>query len=638
MRSAFIKKTLGVATVVSASFFAQQSLAQSANCSYSISNEWNTGATAAITITNTSTTAINGWTVGWQYAANRLSSSWNATVSGSNPYSATNLNWNGSIQPGQSVSFGFQVDKRGGSAERPTITGSICGGATSSTPSSVPASSVPASSVKSSSSVTVSSVKSSVASSLATSSVVSGQQCNWYGTLYPLCVNTQSGWGYENNKSCIARSTCASQPAPYGIVGGSSSAPSSIAPSSSSKPLSSSAPSSVAPSSVASSSVPASSSAPSSVAPSSSSVPSSVPASSSAPSSIAMSSSSIRSSSSVASSVNGVSLKALADFPIGVAVRAGSEADSILNSSQQKTVLVQHFDQITAENIMKMSYVHPNEMTFSFANADALVEFARQNGASVHAHALVWHEDYQVPSFMKNYSGDFAAMLKTHVQTIASHFSGKVVSWDVVNEAIAENSDTSAVNGYRNSVFYQKMGVNFIDQAFIWANEADPVADLYYNDFNTETNDAKTTRLLALIDGMKTRGVPIDGVGFQMHVLPDWPSIANIEASFRAVAQRGLKVKITELDVRVNNKYNSSAPVYTSLTAAAAAAQSERYRQIVAAYLRAVPAAQRGGITVWGMWDAQSWFAKDPDWPLLFDNSFQPKPALQGFANGLTGQ
>ena len=625
MKSAF-NNMLGATMILGASFFAQNTLAQSANCSYSISNEWNTGATGAITITNTSTTAINGWTVGWQYATNRLSGSWNATVSGSNPYSASNLSWNGTIQPGQSVQFGFQVDKRGGSAERPVITGSICGGTTSSagassvatTSSSVVVSSVPVSSSVSSSSS--SAVSSSIRSSVA-SSAITGQQCNWYGTLYPLCVTTQSGWGYENNKSCISRATCTSQPAPYGVVGGSSSVASSAALSSSSISSSSRAPSS--------SSVPSSSSIPSS---------SSAPANSSAPSSVAVSSSSVSSSSSVASSVSGLSLKALADFPIGVAVRAGSEADSILNSAQQKTVLVQHFDQITAENIMKMSYVHPSETTFSFANADALIEFARQNGASVHAHALVWHEDYQVPNFMKNYSGDFPAMLKTHVQTIASHFSGKVVSWDVVNEAIAENSDSNAVNGFRNSVFYQKMGVNFIDQAFIWADEADPVADLYYNDFNTETNDAKTTRMLALVDGMKARGVPIDGVGFQMHVLPDWPSIANIEASFRAVAQRGLKVKITELDVRVNNKYNSSAPVYTSLTPAAATMQSERYRQIVAAYLRAVPAAQRGGITVWGMWDAQSWFAKDPDWPLLFDNNFQPKPALQGFANGLTGQ
>ncbi|MEN0036825.1 MAG: endo-1,4-beta-xylanase [Cellvibrio sp.] len=610
MQSALIKKTLGMATMLAASFLAQHSFAQSANCSYSISNEWNTGATGAITITNTSTTAINGWNIGWQYTTNRLSSSWNATVSGSNPYAATNLAWNGTIQPGQSVSFGFQVDKRGGSAERPTVTGSICGGSVSSTPAS---SSAPASSARSSSSpIALSSSASSrsVASSSIASSPASGQQCNWYGTLYPLCVTTQSGWGYENNKSCISRTTCTSQPAPYGVVGGGSSVASSIALSSSS--------------------------APSSVAPSSSSIGSSI--GSSVASSIAPSSSSIRSSSSVASSAASLSLKALADFPIGVAVRAGSEANSVLGSSQQQSVLFQHFDQLTAENIMKMSYMHPSETTFSFANADALVDFARQNGLSVHAHALIWHEDYQVPNFMKSYSGDFPAMLKTHVQTIAAHFSGKVASWDVVNEAIAENSDGNAVNGFRNSVFYQKMGVNFIDQAFIWANEADPVADLYYNDFNTETNDAKTTRMLNLVDGLKARGVPIDGVGFQMHVLPDWPSIANIEASFRAVAQRGLKVKITELDVRVNNKYNSSAPVYTSLTTAAAAAQAERYRQIVAAYLRAVPAAQRGGITVWGTWDAQSWFASDPDWPLLFDNNFQPKPALQGFANGLTGQ
>ncbi|WP_323814418.1 endo-1,4-beta-xylanase [Cellvibrio sp. NN19] len=582
-------KLLSAAMILGAIFFAQASLAQSANCSYSISNEWNTGATGAITITNTSTAAINGWTVGWQYATNRLSGSWNANVSGSNPYSASNLSWNAAIQPGQSVSFGFQIDKRGGSAERPVITGNICGGVASSVASSVAISSSSIYSVASSTPSSVSSSSSSISvSSSVASSVAVGQQCNWYGTLYPLCVTTQSGWGYENNKSCISRATCTSQPAPYGVVGASSS---------------------------------------------------SSPISSSSSSVVTTSSSSLSSaSSSSVSSVDGLSLKALADFPIGVAVRAGSETDSILNSSQQKAVLTQHFDQLTAENIMKMSYVHPSETTFSFANADALIEFARQNGASVHGHALIWHEDYQVPSFMKNYTGDFSAMLKTHVQTVAAHFSGKVVSWDVVNEAIAENSDGSAVNGFRNSVFYQKMGVNFIDQAFIWADEADPVADHYYNDFNTETNDAKTTRLLALIDGMKSRGVPIDGVGFQMHVLPDWPSIANIEASFRAVAQRGLKVKITELDVRVNNKYNSSAPVYTSLTPAAAVTQSERYRQIVAAYLRAVPAVQRGGITVWGMWDAQSWFAKDPDWPLLFDNSFQAKPALQGFANGLTGQ
>lgn len=288
---------------------------------------------------------------------------------------------------------------------------------------------------------------------------------------------------------------------------------------------------------------------------------------------------------------------------------------------------------------MKMSYLHPSENTFNFTQADDLITFASRNGIRMHGHALIWHSDYQVPSFMKNYSGDFAAMLKTHVQTIASHFSGKVDSWDVVNEALAEDGDSSAVNGFRNSVFYQKMGINYIDQAFINARAADPVADLYYNDYNIENGGAKTTNLYALVDGLKSRNVPITGVGFQMHVLLDWPSTSTIEAAMKAIADRGLKVKITELDVRVNNKYNPSAPVYTSLTTEAATRQKERYRQIVAAYLRAVPASQRGGISVWGVWDTDSWLntASEPDWPLLFDANFQPKPALQGFADGLTG-
>ncbi len=335
-----------------------------------------------------------------------------------------------------------------------------------------------------------------------------------------------------------------------------------------------------------------------------------------------------------------VGLKTLADFPIGVAVNAGNEANSIINSAtsaQQQAAVLPHFDQVTAGNIMKMSYLHPSENTYSFTQADELVNFASARGMTMHAHTLIWHSDYQVPTFMKNYSGDFSAMLKTHVQTVASHFAGKVDSWDVVNEALAEDGDASAVNGYRNSVFYQKLGAAFIDQAFINTRAVDPVADLYYNDFNIENNGTKTTNLLAMIDGMKARNIPITGVGFQMHVLLDWPTTSTIESTMRAVASRGLKVKITELDVRVNNIYNASAPKYTSLTAEAAALQKQRYSAIVAAYLRAVPAAQRGGITVWGVWDTDSWLntPTEPDWPLLFDANFQAKPALQGFVDAL---
>jgi cellulose 1,4-beta-cellobiosidase len=293
-----IKKTYGLAALLSFGL-AAASQGAAASCVYKISNEWNTGLTGEIVITNSSGAAVNGWTVGWQYATNRVTSSWNVKLSGSNPYTASNIDWNGNLKPGDSVSFGFQVDKRGGSAEVPNLTGSICSGTvvtSSSAPSSVPS---------------VSSSSKPVVSSSSAPNNNGGQQCNWYGTLYPLCVTTQSGWGWESNKSCIARSTCPN------IVGETSS---SIAPSSSSRSsvvtTSSAIPSSRSSAAVTSSSRSSSSSfgvncsegfnvcsssTTSSSRPSSSSVPTT---SSSVPSSSVSSSS--RSSSSVASVTPGV--------------------------------------------------------------------------------------------------------------------------------------------------------------------------------------------------------------------------------------------------------------------------------------------------------------------------------------------
>src|SRR3954466_6191186 len=140
--------------------------AQSATCVYSVTNDWGTGLTGAITITNKSTLAINGWTVGWTYAgSNRISNVWNATLSETNPYSATALSWNSSIQPGQNISFGFQVDKKGGATEIPVVTGSICGSSFSSASSATVSSSS-----KISSSINSSSIKSSLLSSSSKSS------------------------------------------------------------------------------------------------------------------------------------------------------------------------------------------------------------------------------------------------------------------------------------------------------------------------------------------------------------------------------------------------------------------------------------------------------------------------------------
>ena len=328
-------------------------------------------------------------------------------------------------------------------------------------------------------------------------------------------------------------------------------------------------------------------------------------------------------------------LKSLASFPIGVAVNAGFENNSIISSStssQQQAVVFPNFNQMTAGNIMKMGYLHPQENTFTFDQADQFVSFANANNIKVHGHTLIWHADYQVPSFMTNYGGDFAAMLKNHVQTIVAHFPGRVVSWDVVNEALADEGQPTVENILRSTVFSQKLGHNFIDQSFINARAIDPLVDLFYNDYNIEAGGQKTANLLALVDGMRSRGVPITGVGFQMHVTIDWPSLAAIESSMKAIADRGLKVKISEMDVSMKSAYSSFTPD-------AATRQQQRYHDIIAAYLRVVPPAQRAGITVWGVWDADSWINQpgSPDWPLLFDANFQPKPALQGFKDALLG-
>jgi endo-1,4-beta-xylanase len=429
-----------------------------------------------------------------------------------------------------------------------------------------------------------------------------------------------------------------------------SSVASSVTSSVASSVASSSATSSVA-SSVASSVI-------SSISTSSSAVSSSSVASSSSLSSVASSSSvsSAISSSSVSSSSSSIysagvdSLKDLEFFPIGAAVTNNDGPSfNILTNASEQAVVEKHFNQMTAGNIMKVSYMHPSLNTFSFTNADNFVNYAKENNMTVHGHALIWHADYQVPAFMKNWSGtseDFLTMLDTHVTTIVDHFEdgGTVVSWDVVNEALNDNSPS---NFRTDSAFWTKSGNSavYIERAFQAARLAHPTIDLYYNDYNIDQNNAKTTALINMLTDFQDRDIPITGVGFQMHVFMDYPSITNIKAAMQKVADKGLKVKITELDVSINNPYSGGWPgnKITTLTETQTLAQKKRYCEIVKAYLDAVPVDQRGGITVWGTTDANTWlnslhFNNEAiSWPLLFDSNYNDKPALRGFADALTG-
>lgn len=352
-------------------------------------------------------------------------------------------------------------------------------------------------------------------------------------------------------------------------------------------------------------------------------------------------------------SANVERLQALASFPIGAAVTNNDGPSfNILTNASERAVVEKHFGEMTAGNIMKMSYLQPTQGNFTFTNADAFVDYAKSKGMNIHGHALLWHADYQVPGFMKNWSGssaDFITAIENHVTQIVTHYKakGNVVSWDVVNEAI---NDGSPVANFRtDSALYTKSGNSaiYIEKAFQAARAADPSATLYYNDYNIDQNNPKTTKLVEMITDFQARSIPIDGVGFQMHVFMDYPTIASISAAMKKVVDKGLKVKITELDVAVNNPYSGGWPgnKITSFTNTVALAQKQRYCEIVKAYMDTVPPAQRGGISVWGTTDANTWLTTATAayngeaiaWPLLFDNNYNDKPALRGFADGLQG-
>ncbi len=363
------------------------------------------------------------------------------------------------------------------------------------------------------------------------------------------------------------------------------------------------------------------------------------------------------SSSSSASSVysaNVDTLYNLATFPIGVAVsNTDSPTYNILTNASEKAVVEKHFNQMTAGNIMKMSYLQPTQGNFTFTNADAFVDYAKSKNINIHGHALVWHADYQVPGFMKNWTGsaeDFLTAIETHITTVVDHYEAKdnLMSWDVVNEALTDGTPSNFRT--TDSPFYVKSGNSevYIERVFQAARAANANVKLYYNDYNIEQNNSKTTKMIDMVTDFQTRNIPIDGVGFQMHVCLNSPSAATIAAAMKKVVDKGLMVKITELDVAINQPYCDNYPAnkISVFSESVALAQKKRYCEIIEAYLDTVPAQQRGGITVWGTTDANTWIDglyqtqfenQKISWPLLFDTNYNDKPALRGFADGLQG-
>lgn len=331
-----------------------------------------------------------------------------------------------------------------------------------------------------------------------------------------------------------------------------------------------------------------------------------------------------------ATSESDETLKATAPFPMGVSV----DPTLLATKSAYRNRILKEHNSITAENAMKWGWLHPSEKVFKFDDADAIVAFAEQNKMRIHGHTLLWHNN---PTWISNFSGDSLAwenLVKTHIQTVAAHFKGKVTSWDVVNEAFTDKGELRKGYDSESSIWAAKLGNDYVARAFQYAAAADPNALLFYNDYGQESNPAKTQAIVAMVADFKKRGIPIHGLGLQMHI-GIGNDIAGIETALKTLAATGLKIHLSELDINMSNFQKNPNLKYTD---ALAQQQREKYRLVAQAYRRLVPAAQQYGITNWNVGDGDSWIRQliqPNDWPLPFDEGYLRKPAYFGFIEGL---
>ncbi len=281
-----------------------------------------------------------------------------------------------------------------------------------------------------------------------------------------------------------------------------------------------------------------------------------------------------------------------------------------------------HFNYVTAEYQMKWDPIERTQGSFDFSGGDATVAFAGSHGMQVKGHCLLWHQS--LPQWVGTLSPpELRIAVQDYIRTVAGHYRGQVRAWDVVNEAI----DDSTL-GLRSTVFSRGLGDDYIAEAFTLARQADPEAELVYNDYGGEGLGRKSDAIYALVKGLKERGVPIDGVGLQMHLqASSAPAAADVAANIRRLAALGLQVNISEMDVRI-----ADLPGATKLDR-----QKQVYHDVVAACV-AEPRCE--AVTLWGFTDAHSWIDTTfgPDDPLLFDDQYRAKPAFFGVQDALAGR
>lgn len=309
-------------------------------------------------------------------------------------------------------------------------------------------------------------------------------------------------------------------------------------------------------------------------------------------------------------------------FPVGVAITAAQ-----LGKTDYQQVIERVFNSLSGEYEMKPATMWRGIGQYNWGPADRITSFAFRNDMRVHGHTLVWHSS--TPAFIQNFRGtdeEFEAAVRQYITDVVSRYRSTVGGWDVVNEAFDDGGH------FRDSVFRRRMGQDFVAKCFQFARDADPDALLLYNDYGIIWNRTKADAMFAMIDNFQARGIPIDGVGLQMHISHNWPAMSDIQRVIDGIVERGLMVHISELDIKINPDDALTAPTPERLES-----QRRRMMDIVEMY-RAIPEELQYGITFWGLSDRDSWlinFEGRPDWPLLFDENLEPKPAYFGFLEAL---
>ena len=321
---------------------------------------------------------------------------------------------------------------------------------------------------------------------------------------------------------------------------------------------------------------------------------------------------------------------------IGVAINQ-RQSDGVDTAGVE--LITKQFNQISPENLLKFQPVHPAADRYAFDAQDRYVQFGVDRKMQVVGHTLVWHN--QTPAWVfQGTDGKPAdrqtllARMRDHIHTVVGRYKGRIFGWDVVNEAIDEDGSL------RKAPWHDGIGDDYVAKAFEFAHEADPDAELYYNDYNLE-KPAKRAGVIRLVKDLKARGLRIDGIGNQGHWQLETPTIAQIEEALVDLHRTGLKVMYSELDINLLPPAGRNAdpaianPYADGLPDEKQQQLAKRYADIFGVFLTHRDAVTR--VTFWGLSDADSWLNRGRmNYPLLWDRMRQPKPAFQAVVQALT--